>query len=66
MTVADTALLVADDHQSGEGEATAALDGGGDAVDGDELFDELRGLLGTVATVAAVFAGTGHSRILRS
>jgi hypothetical protein len=41
MTEADAALLVADDHQSGEAEATAALNGGGDAVDVDELFDDV-------------------------
>ena len=39
--VADAALAVADHHQRGEGEVLAALDHLGDAVDVDDLLDEL-------------------------
>ena len=38
---ADAALLVADDHQRGEAEPPAALHHLGDAVDVDQLVDEL-------------------------
>ena len=54
VTEADAALLVADDHEGGEAEATAALDDLGDAVDVDELVDELAVAL--VATAAIVTA----------
>ncbi len=60
VTVADAALLVTNDHQCGEREAAATLDGSSDAVDGDQLFDELRRFFVTVAI--AVFARTGHER----
>jgi hypothetical protein len=41
VTEADTALLVADDNERGETEAAATLDHLGNAVDVDELVDEL-------------------------
>src|SRR4249919_970569 len=40
ITEADLAGAVAHHRQSGEGELAAALDGLGDAVDGDQLLDE--------------------------
>ena len=49
------ALAVADDDQRREGEATAALDDLGHAVDGDDALDVLV-LVAAVATVAAVTA----------
>jgi hypothetical protein len=47
VTVADAALLIAGDDESGEAEATATLHHLGDAVHGDELVDDF-----TIATVA--------------
>src|SRR3990170_6848003 len=41
MAEADATLLVADDHERGEAEAAAAFDHLGDAIDVDELVDEL-------------------------
>ena len=50
---ADPALLVADDHQRGKAEPAAALDHLGDAVDVDELVDELARLAVAAAIPAA-------------
>ncbi len=47
---ADPALLVADDDERGEAEAPAALHHLGDAVDVDELVDELAVALFAVAS----------------
>jgi hypothetical protein len=62
---ADGAVTVADDHERGEGEAPAALDDFGDAVDRDDALD-VRALLGccataTIALVATVVAATGSA-----
>ena len=51
---ADAALLVADDDERCEAEATAALDDLGDAVDVDELVDEFAVALFAIAAAAAV------------
>jgi hypothetical protein len=56
MAEANTALLVADDDESSEAEALAALNHLGDAVDVDELVDELAVPLFTVVTVLTVTA----------
>ena len=55
---ADAALLIANHHQGGEGEATAAFDGRGDAVDVHQLFDDvaLRSGFGGGVTVTAATA----------
>ena len=45
--VADAAFLITDHHQGGEGEPTATLHHFGDAVDGDQLVDQL------IAAIAA-------------
>ena len=59
--VADAALLVADDDESGEGEPPAALHHLGDAVDGDQLVDDA--IIGfAVATAVAVPAAAAFSR----
>src|SRR5690606_22337595 len=56
--VADPALAVANDHQGGKAEAPAALHDLRDAVDADELLDQLALLPRTVAiAVAAVGLG---------
>ena len=57
---ADAALLVADDDERGEAEARAALHHLGDAVDVDELVDELAVALFAVAAFAvpAVLSST--------
>src|SRR5947209_10184167 len=39
---ADPAILITDDHERAEGEATAALDNLGDSVQVDDLLRELR------------------------
>jgi hypothetical protein len=55
---ADAALLVADDDEGGEAEATATLDHLGDAVDVNELVDDaVVALLAVTATIAAAFPG---------
>src|SRR3546814_8938256 len=51
MTEAGAALAIADDDERGETAALAALHGLGDAVDMDELLDELLALV--VATAPA-------------
>jgi hypothetical protein len=68
MTEADAALLVADDHQSGEAEATTTLHGGGDAVDVDQLLDDIAvGTIGlgsvavTAITAIAATTATGFT-----
>ena len=53
---ADAALLVADDHEGGEAEAPAALHDLGDAVDVDQLVDEL-----AVAVVAVALPRRSRS-----
>ena len=50
---ADLAIAVSDHHECGEGEATAALDDLGDAVDGDDAR-----LAQTIGILAAVIATT--------
>ena len=51
---ADAALLVADDDERCEAEATSALDDLGDAVDVDQLVDELAvALFAVTAAIAA-------------
>src|SRR5665213_1931104 len=55
MAETDPALLVADDHQRGKAEPAAALDHLGDAIDVDELVDELARLAVT-ATVPTAFS----------
>src|SRR5690606_34262415 len=53
---ADAALLVADDDERGEAEATAALHHLGDAVDVNELVDEtVVALLAVTIAIAAAF-----------
>ena len=54
--VADAALAVADDDQRGEAEAPAALHHLGDAVDADELLDQLALLAVAVAVATAAVA----------
>ena len=79
MSKADAALLVADHHQGGEREAAPTLHGRGDAIDVDQLLDDLGvgaflGGLGRIAvpataTAAAfttLFVATGHSLFLRN
>ena len=53
MTEADAALLVADDDESCEAEATATLDHLGDAIDVNQLVDD--------AVVALGHDGCGHA-----
>jgi hypothetical protein len=55
VTEADPTLAVADDDQSCEAEALAALHGLRDAVDVDELFDQLfAAVIGSAARTAAI------------
>src|SRR6185312_14957012 len=61
---ADAALLVADDDERGEAEATAALHHLGDTVDVDELVDEFAVALFAVAATAAFPAFLCHILIL--
>src|SRR6478672_1729631 len=62
VTEADAALAVADDHQGREREPAAAFDGGCDAVDVNQLLDDVRirtvdgGSVAVVTTVAIVAA----------
>src|SRR6185312_7538183 len=59
--VADAALAIADHDERGEAEAPSALHDLGDAVDADELLDELALLaLVPVAVAAAAIAGTAR------
>src|SRR5665213_1334769 len=65
----DPALLIADQHQGGEGETPAALHRGRDAVDVHQLFDDvaIAALLGFVpvaspaVTAAALLFATSHA-----
>ena len=66
---ADAALLVADDDESGEAEATAALHHFGDAVDVDQPIDEfavavvaIGRSLGSLAMRPLTCAGGGPAR----
>src|SRR5690606_8975919 len=52
---ADGAVAVADHHEGGEGEATAALDDLGDAVDAHDALEERR-LLGVLTATATTLA----------
>src|SRR6185312_923225 len=63
--VADPALAVADHHQGGEAEPPAALHDLGDAVDADELLNELDLVAGAIpvaipVAVAAFFRASCH------
>jgi hypothetical protein len=49
---ADAAALVADDHERGEAEALAALDGLGHPVDRDQTVGEFRGFLALIAAAS--------------
>ncbi len=53
MTKADAALLVADNNESGEAEASTALDHFSDAIDVDQTIHELAIALFTIATATA-------------
>ena len=53
MAEADPALLVADHHERGEAEASAALDHLGHAIDVHELVDELAVALAIIASLLA-------------
>src|SRR5690606_20159946 len=53
MAEANAALLVADDDEGCEAEATAALNYLGDAVDGDQLVDKFAIALFTVLAIIA-------------
>src|SRR5436190_392175 len=67
VTEAHAALLVAHHHQGGEREPAAALNGGRDAVDVDQLLDEFVVtilVVVAVATVAALFVSASHVRSL--
>jgi hypothetical protein len=64
MTEADAALLVADDDESCETEATAALDHLGDAIDVNQLVDDAVVALFTVATALAATFPTFLCHIL--
>src|SRR4029453_12906905 len=67
VTEAHAALLVADDHEGGEGEPAAALHGGRDAVDVHQLLDDFAVALFfgvAVATIAALFVSASHDRSL--
>src|SRR6185312_1642273 len=64
-TVADPALAVADHHQRRETETPSALHHFGDAVDRNQLFDEL-GLFAVAPLPVAAFAATPPARPLRS
>src|SRR5207302_433532 len=67
VTEAHTALLVADDHQGGEGEPAAALHGGGDTVDVHQLLDDFAvAVFFAIATIAALFVSASHRSFLRS
>ena len=61
---ADPALLIADDDKRGEAETPAALHHLGDAVDVDELVDELAVALFAVAVASAVPAVLCHDPVL--
>src|SRR5690606_7689085 len=52
------ALAIADDHERGETEALTALHGLGNAVDVDELFDQLLPLILTATATAIVTTTT--------
>src|SRR3546814_18741426 len=56
MTEAGAALAIADDDERGETEALAALHGLGDAVDMDELLDELLALVRAPPTPTTTLA----------
>ena len=56
MAEADAALLVADDDERGEAEAPAALHHLGDAIDVNELVDELAVALAIVAVPSRLAA----------
>ena len=58
VTEAGAALAVADDDQRGETEALAALHGLGDAVDVDELLDQLLAAVVVAATAATAIVTT--------
>ena len=58
MTEAGAALAVADDDQRGEAEALAALHRLGDAVDVDELLDQLLAAVVVAATAATTIVAT--------
>ena len=60
---ADAALLVADDDERGEAEATAALHHLGDAIDVDETVDEFAVALFALAVAAAAIASRAISFI---
>src|SRR3546814_1639540 len=53
-TVADAALLVADDDESGKAETPTALHHLGDAIDADQLVDEF--IIAALAVTAAMLA----------
>ena len=62
MTEAGAALAVADHDQRGETEALAALHGLGDAVDVDELLDQLLAAVIVAATAATAIVATATRR----
>jgi hypothetical protein len=55
--VADAAALIADDNDSGKGEATTALHHLRDAIDGDQLVGQFVVLV-AVTTPVAIARGT--------
>src|SRR6478735_8749418 len=59
---ADLAGTVADDRQRGEGELATALDGLGDAVDGDQLLDEA--VVAFAAAIAIAFVAAHWNSFL--
>src|SRR5690606_30512732 len=64
VTKADPAVAVTDHRQRGEGELATALDGLGDAVDGDELLDHPVVDLFAVVATATRIAFVCHCRFL--
>jgi hypothetical protein len=66
MAKADTALAIADHHECRKAEALAALHGLGDAIDVDELLDELLAtilILRATATTAVITPATTAATI---